>query len=78
VTGNTIFNVLAMGDLTVDSNDRPEMPPKILRTEILSLPFDDIIPRQLARGSVLQSFLPREHFLDRLETRMLFPRRCAS
>ena len=52
VTGNTIFNVLAIGEVTVDGNDRPEDPPRILRTEILNCPFDDILPRVMKSGCV--------------------------
>ncbi|EGD80493.1 cyclophilin-16 [Salpingoeca rosetta] len=48
VTGNTIFNVLKMGELPTDENDQPEEPPRIIRTEVLSNPFDDIVPRKLA------------------------------
>ena len=45
VTGNTIFNVMSIGDVATGANDRPEVPPKILKTEILLNPFDDILPR---------------------------------
>ncbi|KAI8854528.1 cyclophilin-like domain-containing protein [Chytridium lagenaria] len=38
VVGDTIFNVLAIGDLEVDKNDRPLNPPKIFKAEILALP----------------------------------------
>jgi len=47
VTGDTIFNVLKMNESEVDANERPIYPPKILSTELLWNPFDDISPRQL-------------------------------
>lgn len=46
VTGVTMFNVVKMGDVEVDSaSDKPLDPMHILRIEVLSNPFDDIIPR---------------------------------
>ena len=49
VTGNTIFNVLRMGDVEVDERDRPIDPIKILSVEVLWNPFDDIVPRDLSK-----------------------------
>lgn len=48
VTGNTIFNVLRMGEADVDDKDRPTEIIKILSVEVLWNPFDDIIPRDLS------------------------------
>ena len=45
VTGNTIFNVLRLGEVEVDKDDRPLEPPRILSIEVLDSPFDDIVPR---------------------------------
>lgn len=47
VTGNTIFNVLKLGEQEVNEEDRPLYPPRILAAEVLSNPFDDIVPRDL-------------------------------
>ncbi len=49
LTGNTIFNLLAFNDLVVGADERPLHPPKILRTEVLACPFDDIVPRVRAK-----------------------------
>ncbi|KAL0491411.1 hypothetical protein AKO1_009842, partial [Acrasis kona] len=49
VVGNTIFNVLKMSDLETTANDVPMDPPKILSTEVLYNPFNDIIPRKAAK-----------------------------
>lgn len=46
VTGNTIFNVLKVGDTEVDSNDFPRGdPPKLLSIEVLANPFGDMVAR---------------------------------
>ncbi|XP_014210221.1 peptidyl-prolyl cis-trans isomerase CWC27 homolog [Copidosoma floridanum] len=45
ITGETIYNMLKLEDTLVDETDRPIYPQKILKTEVLSNPFDDIEPR---------------------------------
>ena len=50
VTGKTIYNMIKLDELQVDKNDKPLNPPKIIRTEILSNPFDDILPRDLGKN----------------------------
>lgn len=45
VTGNTIYNVMRMGEVEVDENKRPIDPITIKRIEVISNPFDDIVPR---------------------------------
>lgn len=45
VVGNTLYNMLKLEEFLVDRNDKPKDPPKIVKTEILSNPFDDILPR---------------------------------
>lgn len=45
VTGNTIFNVLKLGEVEVGPNDKPIESIKIKSIEVLWNPFDDIIPR---------------------------------
>lgn len=45
VTGDSKYNILKFNDLQMDENDRPEFPPKILGTDVLWNPFDDIVPR---------------------------------
>lgn len=46
VAGDTIYNMLKMEEGIIDENERPLYPHKIIKTEILLNPFDDIIPRQ--------------------------------
>lgn len=50
VTGNTIFNVLKMGELATDSNDRPHYPPTIKSVSVITNPFPDIVPRHPFRA----------------------------
>lgn len=45
VTGNTIFNVLKLGEVEVGPDDRPIDPILITKVEVLWNPFDDIVPR---------------------------------
>lgn len=46
VTGDSIYNLLRIGELETDKEDRPvESPPKILSVEVLWNPFEDIVPR---------------------------------
>lgn len=45
VVGNTLFNVLKMGELETDKEDRPLYPPVIKSISVVVNPFDDIIPR---------------------------------
>ena len=47
VTGKTIYNLDAMGACEVNDEDRPLYPPRILSTEVINNPFDDIAPRDL-------------------------------
>ncbi|KAJ0985515.1 hypothetical protein J5N97_003871 [Dioscorea zingiberensis] len=47
VTGDSIYNLLRLGDVETDKDDRPLDPPKLLSVEVLWNPFDDIIPRQV-------------------------------
>lgn len=50
VTGDTIFNMLKLEDSEVDQNERPMYPQRILKTEVLLNPFDDIVPREVVRS----------------------------
>lgn len=47
VTGETVFNMLRLEEGDIDANDRPLYPHKILKTQVLLNPFDDIVPRQI-------------------------------
>lgn len=46
VTGDTLYNIIRLGEGEVDRNERPLYPHKILSTEVLSNPFSDIVPRE--------------------------------
>ncbi|KAJ3415919.1 hypothetical protein HDV05_003760 [Chytridiales sp. JEL 0842] len=45
IVGDTIYNLLAMGEAEVDDDDRPLLPIKITGVDILWNPFEDIEPR---------------------------------
>lgn len=49
VSGGTIFNVLRLGDVDVDADDRPLDPPRVLSAEVLDNPFEDVIARCVAQ-----------------------------
>jgi len=47
IMGDTLFNILKVNEIEIDpATDTPLFPPKILTTEIVWSPFDDIIPRE--------------------------------
>jgi len=46
--GDTIYNVLRIGELEVDKMDRPLHPPRITSIEVTENPFTDIVPRSTA------------------------------
>ncbi|RDB23893.1 Peptidyl-prolyl isomerase CWC27 [Hypsizygus marmoreus] len=43
--GDTIFNVMKIGEMEIDADGRPIYPPKIKSIRIVDNPFDDIVPR---------------------------------
>ncbi|WWC68187.1 uncharacterized protein I206_102110 [Kwoniella pini CBS 10737] len=45
IVGSTIYNVLNIGQLDIDAEERPVVPPKIKGIRIIENPFDDIVPR---------------------------------
>ncbi|GHJ87261.1 hypothetical protein NliqN6_3663 [Naganishia liquefaciens] len=45
VVGPTIYNVLKLGELELDKQERPLYPPKIKAIRIVENPFTDIVPR---------------------------------
>ncbi|KAH6828482.1 Cyclophilin-like peptidyl-prolyl cis-trans isomerase family protein [Perilla frutescens var. hirtella] len=56
VTGDSIYNLLHLGEVETDTTDRPLDPlPKILSVEVLWNPFEDIVPRVIPVKSSLPS-----------------------
>ncbi|XP_041359029.1 spliceosome-associated protein CWC27 homolog [Gigantopelta aegis] len=49
VVGNTLYNMLKLQDVETNDDERPLYPHKIVKTEILSNPFDDIVPRDIKK-----------------------------
>lgn len=60
VAGNTIFNMVRLGEVPTGKDDRPINPLKIVRTEILDNPFDDIVPRISTKDSSEEKTNARE------------------
>ncbi|KAL7734843.1 hypothetical protein ACLKA6_011123 [Drosophila palustris] len=51
VTGDTVFNMLKLEEGDVDHQERPMYTHRIISTEVLSNPFNDIVPRVLSKES---------------------------
>lgn len=49
VAGNTVYNMIKLAEVDIGPDDRPSHPHKIIKTEILFNPFDDIVPRVLPK-----------------------------
>ncbi|KAH9479823.1 Peptidyl-prolyl isomerase CWC27 [Psilocybe cubensis] len=43
--GDTVYNVMKIGEMELDSEGRPVYPPRIKSIRIVDNPFDDIVPR---------------------------------
>ncbi|KAF8877914.1 cyclophilin-like domain-containing protein [Infundibulicybe gibba] len=43
--GDTVYNVLKIGEMEIGANERPVYPPKITNIRIVDNPFEDIVPR---------------------------------
>uniref|UniRef100_A0A224YVJ2 Spliceosome-associated protein CWC27 homolog n=1 Tax=Rhipicephalus zambeziensis TaxID=60191 RepID=A0A224YVJ2_9ACAR len=51
VVGETLYNMLRLEEGLVDSEDRPLHPHRIVSTQVLVNPFDDMIPRKVPKDS---------------------------
>ena len=45
VVGETIYNLLSMGDVDVDKDEKPLYPVILVSVEVVSEPFGDVVPR---------------------------------
>ena len=50
VAGNTVFNLLRMGEAEIGEGDRPTEVIELKTVEVLDNPFDDVVPRDLAEA----------------------------
>ncbi|KAJ8331683.1 Peptidyl-prolyl isomerase cwc27 [Batrachochytrium dendrobatidis] len=50
IVGDTIYNMLKIGELEIGDDERPIYPAKIINSHVMSNPFDDIIPREVAQS----------------------------
>ncbi|KAI0080222.1 cyclophilin-like protein [Panus rudis PR-1116 ss-1] len=67
VVGDTLYNVLKIGELELDENERPIYPPKIKTIRIIENPFDDIVPRITAEEKRAQQRAREEAQREREE-----------
>ncbi|KAI0698351.1 cyclophilin-like domain-containing protein [Cytidiella melzeri] len=67
VIGDTIYNVVKIGGMEVDGNERPLYPPKIKTIRILDNPFPDIIPRITAAEKRAQQKAKEQAMREREE-----------
>ncbi|OAD61321.1 Peptidyl-prolyl cis-trans isomerase CWC27 like protein [Eufriesea mexicana] len=51
VTGETIYDIVELEEALVDENNRSLYAPKMIKAELLSNPFSDIIPRIIVQES---------------------------
>lgn len=51
VTGDTVFNMLKLEEGIVDHQERPMYAHRIISAEVLSNPFNDIVPRSLPKAT---------------------------
>ncbi|KAJ1646961.1 Peptidyl-prolyl isomerase cwc27 [Dispira simplex] len=54
VVGDTIFNVLKIGESEIDADERPLLPPRILDVVVEDNPIEDIVPRTTPEERRLQ------------------------
>ncbi|KAK7058751.1 Peptidyl-prolyl isomerase cwc27 [Halocaridina rubra] len=52
VTGDTIYNLPRFEEGVIGKDDRPEYPHKVVKTQVLSNPFPDIIPRMKIENEI--------------------------
>ncbi|EGG20027.1 hypothetical protein DFA_07143 [Cavenderia fasciculata] len=57
VIGDSLFNILKANELEIGENDMPLDPPKIISSDVISNPFEDIEPRQKKVTTVKPSTL---------------------
>lgn len=55
VGGDTIYNMIRLGEGHIEDGDRPKYPHKIIKTKVLINPFPDIVPRQTITQEVDKS-----------------------
>ncbi|KAJ3893874.1 cyclophilin-like protein [Lentinula edodes] len=65
--GDTLYNVMKIGELELDANERPVYPPKIKGIRIIDNPFPDIIPRITAAERRAQQRAREEALKEREE-----------
>ncbi|KAJ7588259.1 cyclophilin-like domain-containing protein [Mycena floridula] len=65
--GDTVYNVMKIGEMEIDKDGRPVYPPRIKSIRIIDNPFDDIIPRITAAERKAQQKAKEEAQREREE-----------
>lgn len=60
VAGDTIYNMIKLGEVPTDHEDKPLNPLKIIRTKILNNPFTDIVPRSIKTKGTAEKIASNE------------------
>ena len=58
VVGDTIFNLLKMADAEIGDGERPLYPTKIVSTEVLVNPYEDMVKQEVKRVEVVEEKRP--------------------
>ncbi|XP_075547184.1 spliceosome-associated protein CWC27 homolog isoform X2 [Dermacentor variabilis] len=58
VVGETLYNMLRLEESLVDAEDRPLHPHRVIATQVLVNPFDDIIPRKALQDTAEEQPAP--------------------
>jgi peptidyl-prolyl cis-trans isomerase SDCCAG10 len=57
IVGDTVFNLLRMGEIELE-DETPVYPPKITRIKVVHHPFDDLVPREKPKQTILEKERP--------------------
>ncbi|KAH9464978.1 hypothetical protein MJO28_001329 [Puccinia striiformis f. sp. tritici] len=71
VIGDTIYNVMKLGEVELGKNERPIHPPIIKSVEVIDNPFPDIVPRITSAQRKEQAKARKEAKKDKQKEKML-------
>ncbi|KAA1087878.1 Peptidyl-prolyl isomerase cwc27 [Puccinia graminis f. sp. tritici] len=71
VIGDTIYNVMKLGEVEIDKNERPIHPPIIKSVEVIDNPFPDIVPRITSAQRKEQAKARKEAKKEKQKEKML-------
>jgi len=71
VIGDTIYNVMKLGEVEIGKNERPVHPPVIKNVEVIDNPFPDIVPRITSAQRKEQAKARKEAKKEKQKEKML-------